>query len=109
MNIKVQKNYGEKDYKMLPVSELETLYKDIPIKERVIVYCQTGTRATYTYLALRHLGYENVSNYDDSWMVYGSNVNYPAEAEQWFNFIEVNQTVKEVKELNKELYELRQK
>jgi len=109
VNIKVQKNYDEKDYKMLPLSELQALYKDIPTKERVIAYCQTGTRATYTYLALRQLGYENVSNYDDSWMVYGSNVNYPAEDEQWFNFIEVNQTAKEVKELKKELYELRQK
>jgi len=109
VNIKVQKNYDEKDYKTLPLSEVETLYKDIPVKERVIAYCQTGTRAAYTYLVLRQLGYENVANYDDSWMAYGSNVNYPAEDEQWFNFIEVNQTAKEVKEFKKELYELRQK
>jgi len=57
----------------------------------------------------RQFGYENVADYDDSWIVYGSNVNYPAEDEPWFNFIEVNQTAKEVKELNKELHELRQK
>jgi len=109
VNIKVQKNYDDKAFKMLPLAELKTLYKDIPLKERVISYCQTGTRATYTYLVLRELGYENAANYDDSWMVYGSNVNYPADEEQWFNFIEVNQTAKDVKELQKELHELRQK
>jgi thiosulfate/3-mercaptopyruvate sulfurtransferase len=108
-NIKVQKNYDDKAYKMLPLSELKPLYKDIPLKERVISYCQTGTRATYTYLALRVLGYENAANYDDSWMVYGCNVNYPADEEQWFNFIEVNQTARDLKELQKELHDLRQK
>jgi thiosulfate/3-mercaptopyruvate sulfurtransferase len=109
VNIKVQKNYDENDYKLLPFSELKALYKDIPIKERVIAYCQTGTRASYTYLVLRLLGYENVSDYDDSWIVYGSNVNYPAEEEQWFNFIEVNKTAKEVKEFDKELHDLQQR
>jgi thiosulfate/3-mercaptopyruvate sulfurtransferase len=109
VNITVQKNYDENDYKMLPLPELKALYKDIPMKERVIAYCQTGTRAAYTYLILRQVGYENVAVYDDSWIVYGSNVNYPAEDEQWFNFMEVNRTVKEVKELNKELLEQRQK
>ncbi len=109
VNIKVQKNYDDREFKMLPLSKLKSLYKDIPLKERVISYCQTGTRATYTYLVLRELGYENVANYDDSWMVYGCNVNYPVDEEQWFNFIEVNQTDKEVKELQKELHELQQK
>jgi len=109
VNIKVQKNYDGNDYKLLPLSELKALYKAIPMKERVIAYCQTGTRASYTYLVLRLLGYENVSDYDDSWIVYGSNVNYPAEDEQWFNFIQVNKTAKEVKELNKELNDLQQK
>jgi len=62
VNIKVQKNYDENNYKMLPPSELRTLYKDIPMKERVIAYRQTGTRAAYTYLVLRQLGYENVAD-----------------------------------------------
>jgi len=107
LNIKVQKNYDENEYKMLPINEFETLYKEVPMKERVISYCQTGTRAAYTYLVLRQLGYENVAVYDDSWIVYGSNVNYPAEEEQWFNFIEINRTAKEVKELKEELQELK--
>ncbi|HUI45976.1 MAG TPA: rhodanese-like domain-containing protein [Nitrospirota bacterium] len=105
----MQKNYDGKDYKMLPLSELNALYKDISKNERVIAYCQTGTRASYTYLVLRVLGYENVSDYDDSWIVYGSNVNYPAEDEQWFNFIQVNKTAKEVRELKQELNDLQQK
>jgi thiosulfate/3-mercaptopyruvate sulfurtransferase len=109
VNIKVQKNYDDKVFKMLPLSALKLLYKDISPKGRVIAHCQTGTRSSYTYLVLRELGYENVANYDDSWTVYGSNVNYPVDEEQWFNFIEVNQTAKDVKELQKELRELKAK
>jgi len=109
VNIKVQKNYDAKTYRMLSLMDLKTLYKDIPVAERTIAYCQTGTRASYTYLVLRLLGYENAANYDDSWMVYGSNVNYPADEEQWFNFIEVNQTAKDVKELQKQLHDMQAK
>jgi thiosulfate/3-mercaptopyruvate sulfurtransferase len=106
LHIKVQKNYDEKSNRMLSLAEVGALYKDIPSSARVIAYCQTGTRSTYTYLVLRLLGYQNVASYDDSWRVYGSNVNYPAESEQWFDFIEVNQATKDVKELRKELDEL---
>lgn len=99
VNIKVQKNYTADTYRMHPLSEVETLYKDIPRTARVISHCQTGTRSTYTYLVLRLLNYENVANYDDSWIVYGSNVNFPVENEQWYDFFEVNRSIKELKEM----------
>jgi hypothetical protein len=54
---------------------------------------------SHTYLMLRLLGYGNVANYDDSWIVYGSNVNYPVENEQWFDFFEVSRSLKELKEM----------
>ncbi len=98
-NIKVQKNYTADTYRMLPLSDLASLYKDLPRAARIIAHCQTGTRSTYTYLVLRLLGYENVSNYDDSWIVYGSNINYPVDNEQWFDFLDVHLTMKAVKEL----------
>lgn len=98
INIKVQKNYSSDTYRMLPLSELEALYKNIGSSSRVIAHCQTGTRSTYTYLVLRLLGYKNVANYDDSWIVYGSNLAMPVENEQWYDFFEVNRTLKELKE-----------
>jgi len=98
VNIKVQKNYDGETFRMRSVEELGDLYKDLPRDARIITYCQTGTRASYTYLVLRLLGYENVADYDDSWRVYGSNVNYPAANEQWFDFIEIKDAIKAAKE-----------
>lgn len=99
VNIKVQKNYMADTYRMLPLSEVESLYKDIPRTARVIAHCQTGTRASYTYLVLRLLNYKNVADYDDSWIVYGSNVNLPVENEQWYDFFELGRSIKELKEI----------
>lgn len=98
INLKVQKNYDGKTFLMLPLADLAALYKDLPKDARVIVHCQTGTRSTYTYLVLRMLGYSNVANYDDSWRVYGNNINFPVENEQWFDYAELNNTLKGLKE-----------
>lgn len=99
VNIKVQKNYTGDTFRMIPLSEAMSLYRDIQRAERVIVHCQTGTRSTYTYLVLRLLGYENVSNYDDSWIVWGNNVVCPVESEQWYDLFEVSRSMKELKEM----------
>jgi len=103
INIKVQKNYSADTYRMLPLSELEALYKSISRSSRIISHCQTGTRSTFTYIVLRLLGYKNVANYDDSWIVYGSNVTLPVESEQWYDFFEMNRTLKELKEEMKQI------
>lgn len=63
-------------------------------KNRTIAFCQTGTRSTMTYLQLRMLGFENVANWDESWRVYGSHLDYPVEGEQWYNFADVNKKIK---------------
>jgi thiosulfate/3-mercaptopyruvate sulfurtransferase len=33
----------------------------------VVVYCRSGMRASHTYVALRHAGFERVRLYDGSW------------------------------------------
>ncbi len=101
LNIPVQKGFDHKTYRMLSASEQTAVYKDIPKDKRVIVHCQTGTRSTWTYLTLRLLGYHNVANWDDSWQVWGSNVKYPVENEQWENFVKVNNAIKTVEGLPK--------
>lgn len=54
--------------------------------KRTVTYCHTGTRASMTYLQLRLLGFKDPANYDESWRVYGSNIEFPVANEQWFDF-----------------------
>jgi len=62
--------------------------------KRTLAYCQTGTRSTMTYLQLRLLGFADPANWDESWRVYGSQLSYPVEDEQWYNFAGVNNKIK---------------
>jgi thiosulfate/3-mercaptopyruvate sulfurtransferase len=103
VNIDFSKNFNPESYRMMPLSDLKSLYKDIPSETRIITYCQTGGRAAYAYLALRALGYKDVAIYHDGWRVYGSNLNLPVENETWFDFTRVNSTVKAVKELQEKM------
>lgn len=61
-------------------------YKDFDKGKRAVAYCQTGTRSTLTYLELRLLGFTDPANWDESWVVWGSNLKYPVADEQWMNF-----------------------
>lgn len=63
---------------LLPVNELQALYKDIPKDDKVILYCEIGKVSTTNYLALRELGYD-VANYDASWREWGNDLNLPIE------------------------------
>ena len=76
--------------------------------KRSIVYCQTGTRSTVTYLELRLMGFKDPANWDDSWRVWGSDLqaNRPVEApngHQWYNFDKVNKTLKKLTKKVKKL------
>lgn len=75
--------------------------------KRTVSYCHTGTRAAMTYLQLRLLGFKDPANYDESWRVYGSNINYPVENEQWFDFWNAQWKIedfeKRIKKLEKQL------
>ncbi len=61
---------------------------------RTIAYCQTGTRSTLAYLHFRLLGFKDPANWDESWRVWGSQLAYPVENEQWYNFGKVNKQIK---------------
>lgn len=71
--------------------------------KRTLAYCQTGTRSTLTYLQLRLLGFKDPANWDESWRVYGSQLAYPVDDEQWYNFASVN---KKLKKLEKKVAKL---
>jgi len=100
VNIDFRSNLDPDSSRLKPLPELKSLYKDIPSDSRLITYCQTGFRGSYTYVVLRALGHKNVALYRDGWRVYGSsNLDVPAENETWFNFVKVNNAVNTVSQL----------
>ena len=75
-------------------AEAEKAFGSLDKSKRTLAYCQTGTRSTMTYLQMRALGFKDVANWDESWRVYGSQLSYPVEGEQWYNFDGVNKKIK---------------
>jgi len=55
----------------------------------VIIYCQTGTRASNSYIVLRELAFAKVRVYDASWNEWGSNLSLPVDDVSYFNFVSV--------------------
>jgi thiosulfate/3-mercaptopyruvate sulfurtransferase len=46
--------------------------------DAVIAYCRIGERSSHTWFVLTHLlGFENVRNYDGSWVEWGNAVRVP--------------------------------
>ncbi len=60
------------------LNQLKKVYGDIPGHHRVITYCNTGTRASVSYLALRALGYD-AAVYDGSWTEWSQTPKVPIE------------------------------
>lgn len=106
-NVSHLKTYDVQTGRIHTMDELEKLFGKLDKNIRTIPYCQTGTRSTLTYLELRLMGFRDPANYDDSWIIYGSNVDCPANNENWYDFVKVNDTVKAVEELKKELEALK--
>lgn len=67
------------DGTMRPGGELRAMYDAAGVTpdKRVIAYCQGGYRAAHAYLALRLLGYPDVSNYLGSWKEWGDRDELP--------------------------------
>jgi thiosulfate/3-mercaptopyruvate sulfurtransferase len=106
-NVSHIKTYDVQSGKIHTMDELEKIFDRLDRGLRTIPYCQTGTRSTLIYLELRLMGFKDPANYDDSWIIYGSNVNYPAANENWYDFVKVNETIKAVNELKKAMEELK--
>jgi thiosulfate/3-mercaptopyruvate sulfurtransferase len=73
----------EDDGTFLPVDELKAIYENeigLAPKDDVIAYCRIGERSSHTWFVLTHLlGFENVRNYDGSWVEWGNAVRVPIE------------------------------
>jgi thiosulfate/3-mercaptopyruvate sulfurtransferase len=103
INIDFMKNFDPMTFRMFSLDQLQKLYKDVPKDQRVIIYCQSGARASYTYLILRALGYADVANYHDGWRVYGSDLQFTVEDETWYDFNKVNMMMNVVSLLQQKL------
>ncbi|MFQ6135130.1 MAG: sulfurtransferase [Nitrososphaerales archaeon] len=59
------------------------MYRDAGITQdkEVMVYCQSGHRASHGYFVLRLLGYPEVRVYDRSWLEWGNRSGLPIEGE----------------------------
>ncbi len=85
---------------------LKELYKGVDPNKEVVVICQTGTRSTQTYAVLREAGYKKVRNYDDSWIVWGSNLDLPVGNESHYDFVKVNAALGRLDALEKQMAEI---
>lgn len=61
--------------------ELREMYKEFGIdKDTVVIpYCQSGVRSTVAWFALRLIGYDNVKNFDGSWIEWSYHEELPIE------------------------------
>ena len=91
------------------VAALKEVYKGLDPKKEIVALCQTGTRSTQTYAVLRDLGFQKVRNYDDSWIVWGSDRNLPVDDVSYFDFVKVNKAMKQLEELEKRVAALEPK
>lgn len=67
-------NNVNEDTTLKTASDLKALYGEFEGKN-IIPYCQSGVRSAHTLLVLSQaLGYENVKNYDGSWIEWSYNV-----------------------------------
>jgi thiosulfate/3-mercaptopyruvate sulfurtransferase len=84
-------------------NEVAKAFGSLDRSKRTIAYCQTGTRSTMTYLQLRLAGFADPANWDESWRVWGSQLEYPVADEQWYNFAGVNKKIKNLEKKIKKL------
>lgn len=76
------KNNLNEDKTFKSVDELKKVYEDLGITKdkKIIAYCQSGVRSSQTYFVLTELlGYENVENYDGSWIQWSFDESLPLE------------------------------
>jgi thiosulfate/3-mercaptopyruvate sulfurtransferase len=82
-NVPWRRAANEGDGTFLPVDELRAIYQDeigLDTGDDVIAYCRIGERSSHTWFVLTHLlGFDQVRNYDGSWVEWGNAVRVPIE------------------------------
>lgn len=111
-----QQKKDEKTGKDVPTGILSEeavgkVLEGVDSKKRTIFLCHSGGRSTYGYFVSRLMGYGNAANYDDGWMVWGTNYqkNYPIENEQWIELARIDESEKKIKNLEEKLKALEEK
>lgn len=67
------------DGRFVAEEELRELHESPPTDHTLVAYCQTGSRASVTWLVLTSLGYADVRLYDGSWTEWGNDPDLPRE------------------------------
>ena len=82
-NVPWRRAANEDDGTFLPVDQLRAIYEGevgLDTGDDVIAYCRIGERSSHTWFVLTHLlGFDNVRNYDGSWVEWGNAVRVPIE------------------------------
>jgi thiosulfate/3-mercaptopyruvate sulfurtransferase len=73
-----------------PADELRRLYAGLDRDKEVVLYCQSGVRASVTASVLRDLGFKDVKLYEPSWLGYAAVLSAPAEREVFVNIGALN-------------------
>lgn len=68
-----------------PAEALKSLYSQLDPEKEVVVYCQSGVRASVTATILKDLGFKDVKIYEPSWLGYAGMLTAPAEQEVFLN------------------------
>lgn len=59
-------------------TELTKIFKNFPSRNKIITYCDLGNRSALIWFVLKYLlGYEEVLNYDGSWLEWGNIIRSP--------------------------------
>ena len=59
-------------------AELEEIYAGLDPHSPTVTYCRVGDRSAHTWFVLKYLlGFENVRNYDGSWVEWGNMIRMP--------------------------------
>lgn len=66
---------------LLPRSEIEALHAGLDRSKTTVAYCLAGWRASFSWLVLTWLGFEDVRVYDGSWFEWGEGGRFPIETD----------------------------
>jgi len=77
MNVSHTETFDRKTGMIKSMDDLEKLYGKLDKNRRTIPYCHTGARSTLIYLQFRLMGFKDIANYDDSWIVWGNDERLP--------------------------------